>query len=124
MEPRTQLPGRTGENRGLLHLNFIQEDQVKNCVRDELVEGTAYGILTAGLAYLIVHFMGFNPRTLPLLLYIYVVSAVIINMKAEIEQLSLPYLRRLVVVAEGEEMKLKRILTGEEYRVNGDVEKL
>jgi hypothetical protein len=93
-------------------------------VKDELVEGTTYGILTAGLAYLVVHFMGFNPETLPLLLYIYVVSAVIINMKAEIEQLSLPYLRRLVVVAEGEEMKLKRILTGEEYRVNGDVEKL
>jgi len=93
-------------------------------MKEHFIEGSIYGILSASTAYMIVHYFGFNPQTLPILLYIYIITAIAINMKAEIEMLSLPFLKRIVVVAEGEEMKLKRLFTGEEYKINGDVEKL
>lgn len=93
-------------------------------MKEQLIEGTVYGVLTAATAYLIVNFLGYNPETLTALLYLYIFSAILINMKAELEPLSIPFLKRIVVVAEGEEMKMKRLLTGEEYKVNGEVEKL
>ena len=93
-------------------------------MKHEFIEGSVYGLLAAATAYLVVHFIGFSPSSLPFLLYLYIVTAIVINMKAELEQLSIPYLKNIVEVAEGEEMKLKRLLTGEEYRVNGEVEKL
>lgn len=93
-------------------------------MKQELIEGSVYGVLAASTAYIVVHFMGFSPQTLPILLYFYVISGILINLKAELDHLSIPYMKRLVLVAEGEEMKLKRLLTGEEYKVNGQVEKV
>ena len=93
-------------------------------MKEAFIEGTVYGILSASIGYLLVYYFGFGSYTLPLLLYLNIFSVIVVNMKAEIEAISLSFLKRLVVVAEGEEMKLKRLFTGEEYRVKGDVEKL
>jgi len=92
-------------------------------MKEELIEGSVYGILAASTGYMVVHFMGFSPETVPILLYLFVISGILINLKAELDHLSIPYMKRLALVAEGEEMKLKRLLTGEEYKV-GRVEKV
>ena len=93
-------------------------------MKQSFIEGAVYGLLSAATAYFIVRYAGFNPQTLSAILYLNIITAILINMKAEVEELSISFLKNLVVVAEGEEMKLKRILTGEEYRVKGEVEKL
>lgn len=93
-------------------------------MRESLRNGLLYGIAVALVAYSIVQFIGYNPQSLMILLYLYVFQSVILKVKTDFAQPLLPLLKRIVIVAEGEEMKLKRLLTGEEYRVNGDVEKL
>lgn len=93
-------------------------------MRESLRNGLLYGIVVALVAYSIVQFVGYNPQSLMILLYLYVLQSVILNVKTDLAQPLTPLLKRVVIVAEGEEMKLKRLLTGEEYRVNGDVEKL
>jgi hypothetical protein len=93
-------------------------------MRESLRNGLLYGIAVALVAYSIVQFIGYNPQSLMVLLYLYVLQSVILKVKTDLAQPLLPLLKRIVIVAEGEEMKLKRLLTGEEYRVNGDVEKL
>lgn len=93
-------------------------------MRESFRNGLLYGIAVALVAYSIVHFIGYNPQSLMILLYLYVFQSVVLKLKTELAQPLTPLLKRIVIVAEGEEMKLKRLLTGEEYRVNGDVEKL
>lgn len=92
-------------------------------VKESLVEGSIYGLLSAGTAYTIVQIMGYNPRSLAILLYFQLLTGILLTMRSRIAAPLMPFLKRIVVVAEGEEMKLKRILTGEEYRVR-DVEKV
>ncbi len=93
-------------------------------MKESFRNGLLYGIVTALLAYSVVQLMGYNSQSLMVLLYLYVVSAIVLNLKTEIAAPLGPLLKRVVIVAEGEEMKLKRLLTGEEYRINGEVEKL
>jgi hypothetical protein len=93
-------------------------------MKQELKDGLLYGVLTAGAAYATVMIMGFNHGSLAVLLYLYVVSSALINLKAEILTPFKPLLKKIVVVAEGEEVKMKKLLTGETYRVRGEVEKL
>lgn len=96
---------------------------MKDRARNSIIEGTVYGVLSAATAFLVVRVMGYNPESLAVLLYLYVVSGVLLTARSKIAAPFIPLLKRVVIVAEGEEMKLKRILTGEEYRVR-DVEKL
>ncbi len=91
---------------------------------ESVKEGSVYGILLAATTYIIVQLMGYSHRSLMVVLYIQLVSAILLTAKSNLSEPLKPYLERIVVVAEGEEMKLKRLLTGEEYRVRGDVEKV
>ena len=93
-------------------------------MKQELKDGLLYGVLTAATAYTTVMLMGFNHRSLAVLLYLYVISASLINLKSEIFTPLKPFLKKIVIVAEDEEIKLKRLLTGETYKIRGDVEKL
>jgi hypothetical protein len=91
--------------------------------KERLVEGTIYGILAAATAYIIVRIIGYNPVSLAIILYFQILTAILLTVRSEIASPLMPLLKRIVIVAEGEEMKLKRLLTGEEYKVR-DVEKL
>lgn len=93
---------------------------MKQAVRD----GLFYGLFIAATAYTAVRIMGYNPQSLMVLLYLYVLSGILLNVKSELAKPLTPLLKRIVIVAEGEEMKSKKLLTGEEYKVKGDVEKL
>jgi hypothetical protein len=91
---------------------------------ESLKEGVIYGIILAATTYTVVQIMGYSHKSLAVVLYIQIMAGIILTAKSRIATPLKPYLDRLVVVAEGEEMKLKKLLTGEEYRVKGEVEKL
>jgi hypothetical protein len=93
-------------------------------MKQSAIEGAVYGAIIAGAAYIIVQVMGFSSTSLSVILYLFIVSTILVNVKSELATPIKPYLERLVIVAEGEEMKMRKLLTGEKYRVNGDVEKL
>jgi hypothetical protein len=92
--------------------------------KESFQQGLIYGLIIAGTAYATVKIIGYNPQSLTLILYLYILSSVILNMKTELATPLKPLLKRIVIVAEGEEIKLKKLLTGEEYKINGDIEKL
>jgi len=98
------------------HLNII--------MKEYFIEGAVYGLFSAATMYAVVQYAGYNPQTLALLIYIQIISGILINMKSEIEALSLPYLKKLVLVHEGENIEMRKLSTGEKYRIRGDVEKL
>ena len=93
-------------------------------MKQEAIEGAVYGAIIAGGCFVVVQVMGFSSRSLSVILYLFILSTVLVNVKSEISEPLKPYLERLVIVAEGEEMKMKKLLTGQEYKVRGDVEKL
>jgi len=93
-------------------------------MKEYFIEGAVYGLFSAATMYAVVQYAGYNPQTLALLIYIQIISGILINMKSEIEALSLPYLKKLVLVHEGENIEMRKLSTGEKYRVKGDVEKL
>lgn len=93
-------------------------------MRKRLKFGAVAGVVFAGLAYLVTYRMGFNPTSLSFLLYLYVFLGLISGFSFEDLKDSWDVLDRFVVVAEEEELKLKKIFTGEEYRVDGTVEKV
>lgn len=93
-------------------------------MKEYFIEGAVYGMFFAATMYAVIQFAGFNPQTLAILIYIQIISGILINMKSEVDALSLPYLKKLVLVDEGENIEMRKISTGEKYRVKGDVEKL
>lgn len=95
-------------------------------MKKKLLSGAAIGLSFAGIASLIVRFIGFNANSLTVFLYLYVILGVFYPLKNHvIDTSSLPdILHRIVIVAEGEELKMRKLVTGEKYRIDGNVEKL
>ena len=87
------------------------------------------GMTFSGIAFGIVKSFGYNSQTFLALSYLYVVLAAIIGLKYEVKKMSgndsiLSSLKNIVVVSEGEKMEIKRLLTGEKYRIKGEIEKV
>lgn len=89
--------------------------------------GSIIGLSFSGIALLCLRIFGVNRTTLTGLLYLYVLTAVFtavllseFDLRSRIESL----IGNIVVVIEGEELVLKRLVTGEKYEVKGDLEKI
>lgn len=96
-------------------------------MREKLLRSAAQGLTFAGIGSITTMYAGFNQNTLTVFLYLYIAQAVYKPLKAELFShfnFSPDFIHRLVVVAEGEELKMKKLFTGEKYRVDGDIEKL
>lgn len=91
---------------------------VKNVIHDAMI-----GTSIASIGVLIAKFNGFNWISLTAILYLAVFGVVLAGFKSRIG-LSGSFLHRIVLVAEGEELKMKKLLSGEKYRIKGDLEKL
>ncbi|MFB6208894.1 MAG: hypothetical protein ABEJ56_02015 [Candidatus Nanohaloarchaea archaeon] len=90
-----------------------------------LIIGTAF----SGIAFGVVKLIGYSSNSFMILSYLYVILAFIISLKYEIKKINtsdsiLSLLGNIVLVVEGEDMELRKIFTGEKYRVKGEVEKL
>ncbi len=93
----------------------------------ELLKGAITGLGFAASASAVVRLLGFSSSSLTLLLYLYVLLGVLPALRQKLmEKIGSAdtFLHRLVLVAEEEEMEMKKLVTGEKYRVKGEVEKL
>lgn len=96
-------------------------------MQEKLLKSAAKGLSFAGIGSLFAMYAGFNQNTLTVFLYLYIAQAVYKPVKNKLFgyiNFSPDFIHRLVVVAEGEEFKMKKLFTGEKYRVDGDIEKL
>lgn len=87
------------------------------------------GLASYGIAYLTVKQLGYNSTSFMIISYLYIALASIIGIKYELKKISgtdsLPsVLKNIVFVSEGEELTMKRVFTGEKYRLKGEIEKL
>lgn len=85
--------------------------------------GGLLGVLTALIAYFIAMYNGFNSSTFTLFLYLYVGLGIISSLELTDFKAS-GFLDRIVIVAEDEEKKLKKLFSDEEYKIDGTVEKI
>lgn len=85
-----------------------------------------FGLSTYGIAYTVVNFLGFTSSSFTILAYLYISLSIVIGIYYEIEDIGgfRGFLDNIVVVIEGEEMKLKKLITGEKYKLKGEIEKI
>jgi len=91
------------------------------------IRGAAVGLVFTGISYLIVRYLGFRWESLTALMYLYIIMGVLMAVASELEAINRGFttlLDRIVVVAEEEELKLKKVVSGEKYRVKGSLEKI
>lgn len=84
------------------------------------LKGAAAGLGFASIAALAVNFMGFSRNAMLLMLYMYVGLGVFLT----VDFRPPGFLDRLVLVTEGEAVKMRKLISGEEYKIKGEVEKL
>jgi len=92
--------------------------------RKEVKRGAIVGGLFAGLAYFFTYKFGFNSTTLSIVLYLYVILGVLMAFDFQDFVKSREFLEKIVIVAEEEELKMKKVFTGEKYKIDGTVEKV
>lgn len=85
-----------------------------------------FGLSCYGIAYGIVNFFGFTSRSFTALAYLYIVLSLVVGLYYQLDRHGglQSFLDNIVVVIEGEEMKLKKLVSGEKYRLDGEVEKI
>lgn len=84
------------------------------------------GLSAYGIAYAIVNFNGFTSSSFTAIAYLYIILAISVGLYSEIDSHGgfRSFLDKIVVVIEGEEMELKKLISGEKYRLNGEIEKI
>lgn len=85
------------------------------------------GLTFSGIAFMTVSIIGYNSRSLMIIMYLYIVLAVFIGILNRINLLENTLsgsLGKVLVVVGEEEQKMKHVLTGETYRLKGDLQKL
>ena len=92
---------------------------------NSIVKDAAVGLSFAGIGSLLIRFYGYNQTTMIVLLYLVVVTAVFQGIRHSEQSINFSNpLHRLVLVSEGEEMRIRKLLTGEKYKIKGSLEKL
>ncbi|MFB6203981.1 MAG: hypothetical protein ABEK01_05815 [Candidatus Nanohaloarchaea archaeon] len=96
-------------------------------MRKEIKKGVFTGLSFAGIAFATVKFMGFSQTSFIVISYLYIIMGVVMSVSSGEGSLR-SFLDRkignIVLVMEGEELKMRKILTGEKYKVKGEVEKI
>ena len=96
-------------------------------MRKAVLKGATIGLSFSGVAYIAVKLLGYRWVSLSILMYLYVVMGVLMAVGASIDIFDRGFsslLHSVVIVVEGEEMELKKLATGEKYRVKGALEKI
>lgn len=91
-------------------------------MKRNVLKGAFTGVIFAFVAYFLASVNGFNESSFTLLLYLYVFLGVLASV--ELTDFETDLFDKIVIVAEEEELKMKKLFTGEEYRVKGTVEKV
>jgi len=89
----------------------------------QIRNGGVIGVTFALISYFLASQIGFNQSSFTIFLYMYVLLGIISSLNfSDLEGKG--FLDRIVIVAEEEELKMKKIISGEEYKLKGTVEKL
>lgn len=85
-----------------------------------------FGLTAYGVAYSIVNFIGFNSSSFTFLAYLYIILSLVLGAYHEINEHGgfSEVLDKIVLVTEGEELKLKKLISGEKYKLKGEIEKI
>lgn len=85
-----------------------------------------FGLSAYGIAYGIVNFIGFSSSSFTAIAYLYIILGITIGLYYELDAHGgfRGFLDNIVVVIEGEEMKLKKLISGEKYKLKGEIEKI
>lgn len=92
--------------------------------RKKVKRGAIVGGLFAGVAYFLSYRFGFNSTTLSIILYLYVILGALVAFDFQEFVKTREFLEKIVIVAEEEELKMKKVFTGEKYKIDGTVEKV
>lgn len=85
--------------------------------------GGAIGVVFALTGYFLASRIGFNQSSFLLFIYMYVLLGIIASIDlSDFEGKGI--LDRIVIVSEQEELKMKKIISREEYKLKGTIEKL
>ncbi|MFB6245620.1 MAG: hypothetical protein ABEJ03_04725 [Candidatus Nanohaloarchaea archaeon] len=87
----------------------------------EILKDAALGTTFAGLGAAFLRFNGLNQTSVTITLYLCVGATVLAGFRRETDG---TILEKLVVVHEGEELRLRKLITGERYVIKGEVEKI
>lgn len=105
-------------------LIFWKKKGKKPYVDKALKVGGFIGAVFAGVAYLLTSSMGFDPESLTYILYLYIALGVVASLDLQDIVSDRGFFDRVLIVAEEEEQKLKKVFSDEEYRIDGTVEKV
>lgn len=85
-----------------------------------------FGLSAYGIAYGVVKFFGFTSSSFTAIAYLYIVLSIGIGFFYEIEDYGgiSGFLDNIVVVIEGDELKLRKLISGEKYKLKGEIEKI
>jgi len=90
----------------------------------DLKHGAALGAGFAILAYLIADINGFTQSSFLYMLYLYVLLGAVSKLNTNKLTEYIESFERLLIVADEEENKLKKIATGETYKIDGTIKKI
>ncbi len=93
-------------------------------MRRKVARGGIHGLIFLLLAYAVVYTQGYGGNSLIAIMYIIILATIWMEVKDEIELPDSRFLERIVIVSEGEDLKMRKVFTGEKYKVNGSIQKL
>ncbi len=96
-------------------------------MKSELKIGLISGLTFSGIAYLTVKLLGFNSLSFTVVMYLYTALGILLALLFYLKSSDIDLRRikrKFVVVVEKEELELRSVLTGEKYRVKGEIEKV
>lgn len=93
-------------------------------MRKHIARGGLYGLCFLGLSYMFVYFYGYGRTSLTAVLYITLFACIWMEVKNHLDFPEVNFLHRIVLVSEEEKLKMKKVFTGEEYKVSGNVQKM
>ncbi len=93
-------------------------------MRRKIARGGIHGLVFLLIAYGVVYTQGYGGNSLIVLMYIIIFATVWMEIKDEIDFPETGFLERIVIVSEGENLKMRKVFTGEKYELKGNIRKL
>lgn len=93
-------------------------------MKDALERGAIQGLLTAGIAYILVNQIGYNQTSLTVLLYLFIGFGAFFEFKNKLDLGINDLFGEVLIVAEEEGKVLKRVFKGKKYKVKGELEEV
>lgn len=92
-----------------------------------ILKSASIGLAFSGISYFIVSIFGYRWETLMFIMYLFVFQSVTLSIMSHYSLFNsglTSILDRIAIIAEEEEIKVKKVVSGEKYKIKGDVERI